>query len=456
MTLSNIPAYNLKVVVQETNIKPDTLRAWERRYGLPEPTRTEGQHRLYSDYDIGIVKWLISRKEEGLSISKAVKLWRRLEESGQSPLDDATSSNGVLDTPLANSSAQKHSTLVLPSVNTVADSTVANLRKAWVEACLNYNETEAEAALTQSFALYPPEMVVLELLQKGLSHIGELWYQNKATVQQEHFASALAMRRLNTLVTAAPAPSRPGKILVACPAHEHHVFAPLFLTLMLRHQGWETIYLGANVPCDYLENTIATAKPDLIIMTAQQLHTAASLYEAAEVLQLERIMLAYGGRIFNQAPALQARIAGHFLGQQLHTAVSQIELLLTKRPLSAPSTPVAQTYSDTLHHFRQHQAELEANVWQTLQNADIPYEELTNANMHLARDITAALTLGNVSLLSKEISWTEKLLLNYNMPPDHLTHYLTAYNQAAHTILNDDSEPILQWLDGIAHEKADA
>jgi DNA-binding transcriptional MerR regulator len=36
------PTYNLKVVVQETGLRPDTLRAWERRYGLPQPDRRGG------------------------------------------------------------------------------------------------------------------------------------------------------------------------------------------------------------------------------------------------------------------------------------------------------------------------------------------------------------------------------------------------------------------------------
>ncbi|MFO7678691.1 MAG: cobalamin-dependent protein [Chloroflexota bacterium] len=328
-----------------------------------------------------------------------------------------------------------------------------SLREAWVNACLQYNEAGAEAVLTQAFALYPVEMVLLELLQKALAHIGMLWYQNEATVQQEHFASALAMRRLHTLVTAAPLPNRPGRIIVACPADEHHIFAPLFLTLMLRYRGWETIYLGADVPREYLENTIATARPDLIIMTAQQLHTAASLYEIAEFLQAEGVILAYGGRIFNQSPGLRACIPGHFLGEQINTAVSAVYELLTKRPSTPAVPPVSEEYHHALRHFRQRQANIEAEIWQKLQHANIPYEELTNANLHLAKDITAALALGHVSLLSEEISWTEKLLLNYNMPADHLAYYLTAYNQAAHHILGEGGGPILQWLDHIAHER---
>ena len=87
-SLDDLPIFNLRAVVQETGIKSDTLRAWERRYGLPQPERTSGGHRLYSRRDIEILKWLIARQETGLSISKAVDLWRQLESNGEDPLAD--------------------------------------------------------------------------------------------------------------------------------------------------------------------------------------------------------------------------------------------------------------------------------------------------------------------------------------------------------------------------------
>ena len=75
--LPNAPVYNLKAVVRETGLKPDTIRAWERRYGLPEPQRADSGHRLYSQNDVNMLKWLISRQDEGMSISRAVVLWRQ-------------------------------------------------------------------------------------------------------------------------------------------------------------------------------------------------------------------------------------------------------------------------------------------------------------------------------------------------------------------------------------------
>lgn len=434
------PAYNLKVVVNETGIKPDTLRAWERRYGLPDPDRTQGGHRLYSDRDIAIIKWLMARQDEGLSISRAVKLWRTLESDGESPL-----------------LAPEYQEMPLPSRETAvaASSKIDDMRAAWIEACMNFDEPSAERILTQAFALYQPETVLTQLLQKALSTIGELWFKDKISVQQEHFASALAMRRLNTLLAASPAPTRQGRVLIGCPPHEDHTFAPLTLTIMLRYRGWELIYLGANVPQSRFVSTVESIKPDLIIMTAQQLFTAAKLFEVAKSVAAENnVMLAFGGRIFNTVPRLRQRIPGYFLGETMADATQTVDRLLTFG-MPAPSIKqVPDFYLRALTSFREKQAVIEARAWELLRLEGISYEHYTNANLHLSRDIYAALTFGDIEFLSAEIAWAEKLLLNYSMPVETLRHYLQAYHQAATEYLEGPAELVVDWLAEVSSNPA--
>ena len=63
---STTPAFNLKVVLKETGLAADTLRAWERRYSLVEPKRTNSGYRLYSDRDVALLHWVRSQMEEAL------------------------------------------------------------------------------------------------------------------------------------------------------------------------------------------------------------------------------------------------------------------------------------------------------------------------------------------------------------------------------------------------------
>jgi DNA-binding transcriptional MerR regulator len=429
--LDQTPTFNLKAVVRETGVKPDTLRAWERRYGLPQPQRSGGRHRLYSQHDIETIKWLIARQQEGMSISRAVDLWHSLAAEGQDPLQTVAYTTFQPKT---------------PSVSLSGGDTVAELRQAWVAACLAFDRQGAQQVVAQAFALYPPEIACLELLQKGLAEIGEGWYRGEITVQQEHFASELAMRRLEGLVEATPPPTRPGRILIGCPPEEEHIFSPLTLTLLLRRRGWDVLYLGANVPLEHLEATITAAKPQLVILSAQQLYTAAKVLEMARLLQRQHIPLAYGGRVFNLLPALRSRIPGYFLGERLDLAPQYVEQVLSSSRMLPPVQVASEAYQQALVHYRERRSLIEVQVWQAAESVEGLSEYLTIANTHLARDITAALMLGDMDFLGSDIDWIECLLGNYRLPTDLLRRYLNAYYQAAKTYLDERGAPILDWL----------
>ncbi|MEA2183390.1 MAG: MerR family transcriptional regulator, light-induced transcriptional regulator [Solirubrobacteraceae bacterium] len=51
------------------NVSPNTLRAWERRFGYPQPQRSAGRHRLYTHGEVAALRDALG---QGLSISSAV------------------------------------------------------------------------------------------------------------------------------------------------------------------------------------------------------------------------------------------------------------------------------------------------------------------------------------------------------------------------------------------------
>lgn len=422
--------FNLKAVVRQTGVKPDTLRAWQRRYGLPSPGRSPGGHRLYSQRDIDTIRWLTARQQEGLSIKRAVEQWRAIEADGRDPLQEPAAA------------ATKRA---VPQPLYTGGETLEKLREDWLDACLAYDEQKATLILNQAFALYPPETVAVQLLQRAVAQVGQGWYRGDVTVQQEHFCSAQIVARLETLVMAAPPPSRPGRILVACPPDEHHVIGPLLLTFLLRRRGWEVLYLGADVPTERLETTVAVTKPRLVIMAAQQLHTAATLVEAAELLQREGFPLAYGGLAINRLPALCRRIPGHFLGEALEAAPQVVEsLMFAPRPVPAVET-VPDAYRQALGQFQESQVLIEADLTQTLHHAGFAHSHLTVANRELSRNIGAALALGNMEYLGTDIEWVRGLLRNHQIPNEALIDYLGAYHQAAARQLGEEN-PVTDWL----------
>ena len=74
--------FPIREVSRLTGVNPVTLRAWERRYGLIQPTRTESGHRLYSQADIEAVRSILAWIERGVSVSKVGKILAKSATKG--------------------------------------------------------------------------------------------------------------------------------------------------------------------------------------------------------------------------------------------------------------------------------------------------------------------------------------------------------------------------------------
>lgn len=424
------PIYNLKAVVNETDLKPSTIRAWERRYGLPRPRRTSGGHRQYSRRDIDTLFWLVARQEEGMTISHAVKLWRTLNDQAGDSLPDP---------------GQAFSVDSVKAAVAEANTEVYKLREEWIASCLSFDRAAAEQILARAFVLFPPEVVCVQLLQAGLSQIGKLWYQGDASIQQEHFASAMSMQRLDMLIAATPPPTRPERIVIASAQDDFHVFSPLLFTFLLRRRGWEVLYLGADMPAAALEEMVAQVEPHMLIVTAQQLSTATSVLEVTDALADRNIIIGYGGAVFNLMPQLRERIPAHFLGSSIDGAVTLVESLLQRR---APNPPAASDrgFIEALGQFERRRALIESHIWRIFTIEGKATEQLAAINQELAGIIAAALIFGDGNILSSDMDWIEYLAKNYKMSENEARTYLTVYVQAAEVHLDGPAKMITGWL----------
>jgi DNA-binding transcriptional MerR regulator/methylmalonyl-CoA mutase cobalamin-binding subunit len=432
VTTGSMPFYNLKAVVKQTGLNPATIRAWERRYGFPRPQRTEGGHRQYTQQDIETLKWLVARQEEGISISHAIDLWHSYIERDEDPLQGKAVK--IVEPAIAQ-----------PVVG-LEGKQIDQIRQAWITACLSFDRETAEQVLTRAFAQFSPEVVCVEVLQKGLAEVGNAWYKVQATIQQEHFTSALSTQRLEMLIAAAPPPTHPERIVVATAPGDYHVFSPLLITYLLRRRGWDVIYLGANVPVEELESTIEQIQPELVIVSAQRLHTAATLKDIALAVHSLDSTLAFGGLIFNSMPELQKLIPGQFLGETLEEAVQQAVALINRPASDIQYKGSSETHQRALAQYRERRALIESHVWGTFVATNKPTGHLTAINDEFGKTIESVLKLGDVSLLQNDITWIEHLLMGYGLSRTFILDYILAYYQAAKIHLGESAGAIVEWL----------
>ncbi len=427
--ISQTPAYNLMVVLKETGLKADVLRAWERRYDLPRPQRTAGGHRIYSEYDIATLKWLKKRQAEGFSISRAVQMWKDLVAAGRDPLEEDTQAKNF------------------PLLGPVDATSMEILRQQWLEGCLAFDTVRAEEALNQAFALYPVEKACSAILQQGLNMIGEQWYLGKVSVQQEHFASGLAIRRLETLINAAPQPTRAQTVLVGCPPGEMHTFSALLFSLFLQRTGLKVVYLGADLPLEQMDAAVEIIHPNLVVLSAQQLTSAASLADAVLALRERGFPLAYGGLIFNRVPELRERIAATFLGESLEKAVEKVEQLI-RAPAALAPTHVEEEWYTLAKHFQHSRPLIEQALYTTLQRDGEQIETIEAVNTFFGSKLAAALELGDPAFLEGELAWVNGLLTSHHISVEQLLTYLIAYSQCVNRVLGEEGMPITNWIDG--------
>lgn len=433
--VSQSPVYNLNVLVRETGISADLVRAWERRYGMPMPQRSRGGHRLYSQQDIEMVKWLLARQEDGLTISRAVALWREIEAKGRDPLAEYRAPAPEINLPVD------------------GDTRVDDLRSRWLEACLNFDGIRAEEVLNQAFALYPVETVCSEVLQKGLHLIGGHWYEGKVSVQQEHFATAQAIRRLEALILATPHPTREKTLLLGCPSGEWHTFPVLMMMLFLRRRGLKVIYLGADIPAEQLEETAEAIRPDLIVLSAQHLRSAASLQNT--VVRLGGWKLAYGGLIFNRVPRLRQSIPAHFLGEDITSGLIGVEQLLAGSVLAIPEVEKSSHYVNTIRLFLEKRVRIEQSVESLLQPFGTPAAFLSEANKYFGDGLISVMELGDMSFMEADMGWVRKLLSNRQIGQYRIAPYLRAYVQGIRDEMGVVGEPIANWIETYIAEYQD-
>lgn len=433
--INKSPIYNLQAVLKETNLKADVLRAWERRYGLPNPQRSAGGHRLYSDYDVAVIKWLRARQGEGLSISRAVELWNEISGTGRDPLFE--------ESPMA----------VLEQEGGQPDPYRIHIfRNKWMDACLRFDSLTAEDLINQAFGLFPIETVCFEILQKGISEIGHLWYGGKASVQQEHFATAMAMRRIETVISVTPRPTREQIVLIGCPEGEWHSFPMLLLTLLLRRRGWNVIFLGANIPLAQMEQTAAVIQPSVILLSAQHLSAAAAIRSAAIVFQKSEIPLGYGGLIFNRIPALREKTPAFFLGETLEGSVPRIEQLLAAQEPYPNIIQLERNFSETAGLFRSYLPLVEATLIELLKKEGFTFEYMSEVNSFVSAGISAAIEMGDARFLEPDLEWVEKLMRDRNLPAGLLRTYLHLYRQAVDSALGAAGMVITDWLSAYLDE----
>ena len=217
-------------LARRVGVSPELLRAWERRYGLLEPMRTDSGYRLYSDADVARVQAMQAHLGEGLSAAEAA----RLAKSGSRP----ASTGGP-----AGQAAELWASLDA------------------------FDDARAQTEFDRLVADFSIETVLREAVLPYLRALGDRWRAGDASVAQEHFASTLLRERLLALARGWDRGVGP-RMILACPPGERHDLGLVVFGLTVRDLGWRVTFLGADTPIDTLAAVCTQLEPDVVVIAA--------------------------------------------------------------------------------------------------------------------------------------------------------------------------------------------
>jgi MerR family transcriptional regulator, light-induced transcriptional regulator len=250
---------------RRTGVAPELLRAWERRYGLLRPARSDGGFRLYSEADEHRVERMRQHLREGLAAAEAAR--RAVEGVG-----DATAAAAEDGRPELDAGARQ--------LRTALD---------------GFDESGAQAALDGLLGTFTVETVLGSVILPYLVDLGERWSTGEATVAQEHFASNLIRGRLLGIGRGWDSGEGPRAVL-ACAPGELHDLGLIAFALTLSRRGWRITYLGPDTPVESLVDTASRLEPDLVVVTATSKRRLTPLVEPLTALSRKtRVAVAGSG-----------------------------------------------------------------------------------------------------------------------------------------------------------------
>ncbi len=224
--------HGIKTVAMQTGLTQFTIRAWEKRYDVVTPLRTETNRRLYSDADILRLTLLRLTTEAGYNIG-------RIADLPTEALLEIIGTEGMI--------AQ------IPAIakETVSEETSLRFYIASCLTAVKQFETQAlESTLFAASVAFSQPVFLEKLITPLMREIGEQWRTGTLRIAHEHLALAIVRTLLGRIYQGFDvSPSMPN-IVVSTPRGQLHEIGALIAGTSAASQGWRVTYLGPNLPAE--------------------------------------------------------------------------------------------------------------------------------------------------------------------------------------------------------------
>lgn len=237
-------SYPMRVVTRLTGLNPDTIRAWERRYGAISPERTGGNTRLFSAADV-----------------KRLALLRDIVALGHPVSRVAT-----LDTPeLEKLLKEDERQVVVPREEPPPVQGLGAFVDEYLGEVDRFEARKAHERLARSAALMATREFLLGVAAPVLKASHTRW-AGRATAQGLLVRAQVA-RTVSSLPAIYPSERGAPRIVVASPLGGHEAAMQIAGALAML-SGLDVVYLGAGVDEEQILWAIDRSEPAMVLIAA--------------------------------------------------------------------------------------------------------------------------------------------------------------------------------------------
>ena len=290
------PCYSISAVSEMTGVKPSTLRAWERRYGLVRPRRSEGGQRLYTGHDVNKVRRILACLDEGVMLSQVEAV---LNEA-PGPLDET------------------------------GEEEWRRLQSDMIAAVEAFDEAALDAVYSEALATHPFSEVTDRLTVPVLVHLGRCWESGDGLVAEEHFFQMYVRNVLGARFFHRHRAAHGRVLVAACVPGEQHDLGLLLFCLAAEAEGFRTINLGADTPLEELPRVAARAGASAVVLAAGYSGIGTDMADRLRGLAASGaglVVLIGGSRVEAERQAIEATGA-RVLGANIREGIRRLWQLL--------------------------------------------------------------------------------------------------------------------------------
>ena len=230
--MSDEHKYGIKTVAIQTGLTQFTIRAWEKRYNVVAPLRTETNRRLYSDADIARLTLLRLGTEAGHSIGRIAAL----------PIEKLLELIGTEGMIAQSAAIAKEDISQETSLRFYIASCIAAVKQ--------FEARTLESTLFAASVAFSQPIFLERLIAPLMQEIGEQWRVGTLRIAHEHLATAVVRTLLGSICQELDVAASMPTLVIATPPGQLHEIGALIAGTTAASEGWQVTYLGPNLPAE--------------------------------------------------------------------------------------------------------------------------------------------------------------------------------------------------------------